>query len=83
MCPEGARDVDVADLLKGAADDGYREGVLQPSEQVSQPALHTAARSQPAILQTCGSDHRTCGKAAVRRHFSVAAETAKPAGQQR
>ena len=44
MCPEGARDVEVADLLKGAADAGYRHGELQQSEQVSQLALHTAVR---------------------------------------
>ena len=34
--------MDVADLLKGAADPDYRQGVLQQSGQVSQPALHTA-----------------------------------------
>ena len=83
MCPEGARDVDVADLLKGAADAGYRQGALQQSGQVSQPPLSTAVGGvSPPPCKLVAVVIALSAKL-VRADLSLGAPgTAKPAGQQ-
>ena len=80
MCPEGARDVGVADLLKGAADAGYRQGVLQQSGQVSQPATVGGASQLPCTPVAASI---TPLAKLVCAHLSLGApEAARPAGQQ-